>query len=595
MAKKWFCAFLAVIMLTSIFTPSFSYKATAAGNKDYNGLKVAYIPIDNRPVNYQRAEMLAKSAGIELLMPPEDMFRTALDNMAPNSNGTTFGDREALIAWLKETNSECDYFVLSLDQLLSGGLVSSRWLKNTDLTLEYEIADYIISLAKNNTVVIFDTVMRLASTVNYQGYQLDEYNILRAYGSEARKTLRGNELTVENIIAGYKYDTNGRTVKSALSDTDIEGYLASRARKLKLIDYILSKSLDDIEYCYIGVDDSSTTTNIQTNEINYIAGKLENNGIIYAGTDELGLMGITRIITKLYGTADIGVTYFGGGENNIADSFDFATLKYELENHISSLNCRVVNGGEGDLQVLALTQGASSSNAKQLVDKAEEYIQNQIPVIIIDPNTNTGSVLEKELLKRNFPLAMLLGYSNWNTAANAMGIALSNGISRYAYLANCSEITDESHYGFLQAMAFGCMKDISYKYFGYSIDAPDVAGNGSYVHILDMINSSAMITDLSSYCVNTHGEVKAMNFRYPWDRTFEMVCDVYVDGYVTGVKGDISDDRQICLNDYLLAMRIAENRYSPDNGEKIRADADSNGVVDKSDTDAIKDLFLNKQ
>ena len=138
-------------------------KALAAEKKDYNGIKIAYIPIDNRPVNFDRVKMLAKSVGVELLMPEEDLFRTALDNMKPNKNGTSYGDRQALLDWLKKTDAECDYFVLSLDQLLSGGLVASRWLDNTDLTFEYEVANYIISLAKNNTVVLFDTVMRLGT------------------------------------------------------------------------------------------------------------------------------------------------------------------------------------------------------------------------------------------------------------------------------------------------------------------------------------------------------------------------------------------------------------------------------------------------
>jgi len=588
--KRLLCIALSIIMLTSVL----SLPVSAEGTKNHNGISVAYIPIDNRPVNLQRVQMLAKATGIELLMPEEDLYRTALDNMKPNSNGSTYGDREALLEWLKETDKECDYFVLSLDQLLSGGLVSSRWLKNTDLTFEYEVADTIISLAKNNTVVLFDTVMRLASTVNYQGYQMNEYNNLRAYGSVARKTLSGSNLTVDNIIAGYKYGTDSKEVSTPLSEKDIDGYLASRARKLKLIDYILSQSLDDIEYCYIGVDDSSTTTNIQTNEINYISNKLKNNGMIYAGTDELGLMGLTRIVTKLYGTAEVGVTYFGGGENQIADGFDFATLKFELENHIKSLNCTVTKSGNGDLQVLCLTQGATPATAKQLVDKAEEYIKNQVPVIIIDPNTNTGSFLEKELLKRNFPLALLLGYSNWNTAANALGIALSNGISRYSYLANCSDITEDSHYGFLQTIAFGCMKDISYKYFGFSIEKPTANGNGSYNHILKMINDSGIITDLSSYKVTSHGEVKADNFRYPWDRTFEMVCDVMVEGHVTGIIGDINDDRQICINDYLFVKRIIENTYASDSNANLRADTDSNGIIDQKDAANIKDMYLNK-
>lgn len=590
--KRFVCFVLAVIMLTlsfPFFAPDTAY---ASESKDYNGLQVAYIPIDNRPVNYDRVKMLAKSVGFELLMPEEDTFRTALDNMKPNKNGSTYGDREKLLDWLKETDKTCDYFVLSLDQLLSGGLVASRWLDNTDLTFEFEVADYIIELAKNNTVVLFDTVMRLASTVNYQGYQMTEYNNLRSYGSVARLTLTGSELTVDNIIAGYKYGENGKKISTPLSDKAVDKYLASRTRKLKLIDYILSKSLEDLEYCYIGVDDSSTTTNIQTNEINLISQKLGNNGVIYAGTDELGLMGLTRIVTKLYGSAKVGITYFGNSKDQIADEFDFASLEYEIENHISSLGCTVVDGGKGDVEVLVITKNGGNGQAVKLVDKAFELVESKKPVIIIDPNSKNADYLQKQLLTREFPLSMLLGYSNWNTAANAMGIALSNGIARYTYLANCSNITRQSHRGFLEASTFGFLKDISYKYYGFSIEKPNVSGYGSYADIVKQINGSSMITSLSPYTVSKHETVSVSNFRYPWERTFEMTFDVKVAVTDSGAKGDVNDDGRIILNDYLMSKRIEAGTKTADIDMLARADINGDGKINKADYEQIKKRIL---
>lgn len=590
--KRFVCFALAVIMLTALFPCFVTDTAYALEKRDYNGLQIAYIPIDNRPVNYDRVKMLAKSVGFELLMPEEDTFRTALDNMKPNKNGSTYGDREKLLNWLKETDKTCDYFVLSLDQLLSGGLVASRWLDNTDLTFEFEVADYIINLAKNNTVVLFDTVMRLASTVNYQGYQMPEYNNLRSYGSVARLTLTGSELTVDNIIAGYKYGENGKKISTPISDKAVDKYLASRTRKLKLIDYILSKSLEDLEYCYIGVDDSSTTTNIQTNEINLISNKLGDNGVIYAGTDELGLMGITRIVTKLYGSPKVGVTYFGNSKDQIADEFDFASLEYEINNHIKSLGCTVVDGGKGDVEVLVITKNSGNDQAIKLVDKAFELVENKKPVIIIDPNSKNADFLQKQLLTREFPLSMLLGYSNWNTAANAMGIALSNGISRYTYLANCSNVTRQSHRGFLEASTFGFLKDISYKYYGFSIENPGVSAYGSYAYIVKQINGSEMITSLSPYTVSKHETVSVSNFRYPWERTFEMTFDVKVAVTDSGIKGDVNDDGRIFLNDYLMSKRIEAGTKTADIDMLARADINGDGKINKADYVQIKKRIL---
>lgn len=52
--------------------------------QDYNGTKLAYIPLDDRPVNVDRVIYLAESGGFEVLMPDADLYSTKLDG-----NGTT--------------------------------------------------------------------------------------------------------------------------------------------------------------------------------------------------------------------------------------------------------------------------------------------------------------------------------------------------------------------------------------------------------------------------------------------------------------------------------------------------------------------------
>ena len=68
-------------------------------------------------------------------MPESPLFATRLDGQPKNSGGQ-IGDRKALLEWLKSVESKADIFIISLDQMLSGGLVGSRWLDNTDLTFE---------------------------------------------------------------------------------------------------------------------------------------------------------------------------------------------------------------------------------------------------------------------------------------------------------------------------------------------------------------------------------------------------------------------------------------------------------------------------
>lgn len=495
---------------------------------DFNGVRVAYIPLDNRPVNKDRVIYAAEAAGFELLIPDEDLFRTALDNMSKNENGGTYGDRAELMEWLKTVEDECDYFVISLDQMLSGGLVASRWLSNTDLSLEYEIADYLISLAKRKHVVFFDTVMRLASTVNYMGYSMEEYNLLRAYGSVGRPVLTGDELNVENIIKNYPYNESGKTIQTSLSSAKKELYFASRARKLRLIDYVLSNASEHIEYLFIGVDDSSPQNTVQSNEINYIESISGSNTCTFAGADELGMMGLARISSFLYGAAEANVTYYGGGEGLEADAFDYSTLDDNVTKHLACVGATKKSNADNALQILILTKTSDiQKHAESLVNQLRTNLANKVPTVVIDCSTNTGA-LQARLAEKDIPLSMLLGYSNWNTVGNSVGIALSQGVSRYLYI-NKASVTESANEAFLKSMTFAYIKDISYKCAGISIDriARDTSQYGGKT-LLSLINSSEILVGEGSTV--SHGAVTVSNFRYPWDRTFEMTFDISVAG-----------------------------------------------------------------
>lgn len=486
---------------------------------NFNGTKIAYIPLDDRPVNVDRVKYLAQSAGFDLLMPDADYYATKLDGTGLNSNGTQYGNREGLVKWLKAVDAQCDYFVISLDQMLSGGLVNSRAMNNTDLSYEYSIIDYLSELSKNNKVYFFDTVMRLASTVNYNGYQSAEYNETRRYGGIGRRVLSGAELTIENIIAGYRYNDKGAIISTSLNENQLSAYLAARARKLRLADYFLTKLSGNYQYCYYGVDDSSPSNTIQTNEINYIQSKLE-NGRLFAGCDEIGLMCVARLTSDVYASKlKIAVSYFGGGENSPADDYDIGTLKENVEHHILSVDAEITTG-DADACILVLTKPVTSTltaSCNSLISKLQDNISKQIPTIVIDASTQYRT-LQNMFASKNIPLLTLVGYSNWNTVGNSIGIAISQGVTRMLYLKNCAEITNDSNIGFVRSMTFAYIKDIGYK----------IEGGKNYDKWLNLINNSQMITSLKPYTTKKMGTVSISNIRQPWHRSFEITFDISI-------------------------------------------------------------------
>lgn len=446
------------------------------------GPEVSYIPLDDRPVNADRVRYLAESLGYRLTMPEEDLYRTRLDGQDPNPNGTAYGDRAGLYAWLQERESAgCDRYILSLDQLLSGGLVNSRSFPGADVTLrdgtvlteEAFLAAILDLLADGeNEVYLLDTVMRLAPTVGYDGWDLAGYEALRSYGMAARPALAGDALTVENITASYPLGADGAPLDPAdygVTEEAAAQYLRCRERKLRLIDEALrlTEGRENIHFL-IGVDDSAPTDSIQTNELSYLRQAVSGRGAVLSGADEDGMLAFCRMFAQSdYQGAlpTVTVRYFGGSESGASSDYDHQPMTEIVENHLSYLGCEA--GEDGDLQLLVLTAPAEESQRKtavrELIAALRQARKDGTPTILMDAAKNGyGTDFQRELVKKT-ELGFLLGYAGFYDLANATGIALANGVARWLCLQSGAERTQGQEDAFRLTLADSLVKDICYK------------------------------------------------------------------------------------------------------------------------------------
>lgn len=486
-------------------------------------LRVAYIPLDNRPVNDQRPVYLMESAGMEVCMPEESLYATRLDGQAPNPNGTSYGDREALLEWLK-TMEDCDIFILSMDQLLSGGLVSSRSMHHEDLRFEYEVIDYIADLSEEKPVYVFDTVMRLATTLNYDGMGAAEYSAFRKYGAQKRAELAGELLTIENIFAGYRYDENGVPVETSLSEEMLEDYHAARRRKLLLADRLLGSS-SGFAALMIGVDDSFPSNSIQSNEIAYLRARLEEGAHLFCGTDELGMMAVARACADHYGfTASVTVRYFGGGEDEIVDEFDTETLRDAVEQHLSALG--MVSVPEGGLaEALVLSADCSPEAAEVFMEAWWKNDAMGVPTIVIDAS---NSSLTFDRLLSELPVSHLLGYSCWGTGGNTIGLALSMGLTRLTWLEKVRCKQEGDTLAFMEGLAFALIKDVAYCR-GCRSSVQDLSPEGLETLLLSQGRTQSILQGLEGKAIlNAYGSyacfpaVRLTDFSAPFDRSYEI-------------------------------------------------------------------------
>ena len=359
------------------------------------GETIAYVPLDDRPDNWERVIYLAESLGYQLAMPEPDWFRTRLNDQPLNENGTQYGDRGALLQWvLEQEEAGCDRYVLFLDQLLSGGLVNSRAMAGHEAILlpdgstvsEYEALELLLetlSTDEDNVVWLLDSVMRLAPTVGYQHWNIEEYNALREYGMAGRPDLTGDALTLVNLESTYALDKNGEQLAPAdfgLTEAEVEEYLSARARKLELADRVqtmLAQPGYERFRLLMGIDDSSAEECIQKNEIAFLKSRLREQDALLSGVDDLAFKAVAKLYLEEIGWAGAtaSVSYYGQMEHEAACAYDFQPLEKIMADHLAFFGVEAVEE-EPELAVLVLTQPADEtqmeSYSKALVQELKD-------------------------------------------------------------------------------------------------------------------------------------------------------------------------------------------------------------------------------
>ena len=583
MKQRFLAALLACLLLSGCAeTPLYTAEEEA------NGPVVAYVPLDDRPDNVERVQYLAWSLGYDLQMPQADDYRTRLQGQPLNENGTQYGDRADLYQWvLEQEESGCDRYILSMDQMLSGGLVNSRsmWeheavtLSDGTTLTEPELLSLLLeTLARdgNNQVWLLDSVMRLAPTVGYDHWDLDGYNALRSYGMAGRPVLEGQALTVENIEADYRLGSDGSQLslgEFGLEEWEVEEYLSARSRKLELAGQMMETVTGDGYgnfHVLIGIDDSSEEDSIQKNEIAYLRSLLRQGDALLSGVDDLAFKAVTRLYLDEQGWdgATATVRYYGGTEDQPACAYDYKPLQEIMAEHFDFFDLQ--ESPDRELQILVLTQPLDEAAAQNYcnslsMDLRQCQIQGQ-PVIVIDAGNGRYGTMFHEMLTEHTELGGFLSYAGFLDMAIVTGTALSHGVARYARL-EAGRPSDAENRAFARTLADSILKDFCYKnivrdklltYIRGDLGAnpdnfwqPDTDRNAirqmleremeectkPVIRNLESSNMAVVPDPAPSGDRIGWGSVLLGNYRFPWDRAFEIGMDIELGAFTSQHKG----------------------------------------------------------
>ena len=539
------------------------------------GAAIAYVPLDDRPDNVGRVVYLAESLGYTLEMPEADDYRTRLKDQPLNENGTQYGDRADLYEWvMAQEAAGCDRYVISTDQLLSGGLVNSRsmteheavTLSDGTVLTEYEMQETMLAVLAadpDNRVWLLDSVMRLAPTVGYDHWDLDGYNALRSYGMQGRPVLTDAELTLENIRVDYRLGSDGKELELAdyaLEEAEVAEYHAARSRKLELADHMM-RQLEQLESdrfrVLIGIDDSSQEDSIQKNEIAYLRSLLREGDALLSGVDDLAFKAVTRLYLEESGWngAAVSVQYFGGTEDKPACAYDYQPLENIVAEHLDFFGLTKAEAGSEELQILVLTQPAEESKktdyCNALIKTLNESRKEGLPTILVDAGNGTYGTTFHEALTEKAELGWLLSYAGFLDMAIVTGTALSHGVARYAFLQSGAQ-TEATERAFVRTLADSILKDFCYKHIVrndiLNFVRGDLAGNADNFWQPD-IDREKILTRLTNgmdaavapviknlqksnyisalpYEERGWGGIQAGSYYFPWDRAFEIEMEI---------------------------------------------------------------------
>ena len=543
---------------------------------------VAYVPLDDRPDNVERVVYLAESVGYVLEMPELPDYRTALDGQPKNYDSLQCGNPWSLYTWVLEQEAAgCDRYILSMDQLLSGGLVSSRSMTGDEVPIPgggtasaTELMDSLLSTLaedQNNVVWLLDSVMRLAPTVGYQGGSIEDYNALRAYGAAGRPALPGGDLESSDIRALYQLGSDGQPLDPAdfgLTEERVASYLTARSRKLELSERMLhTVQCSGYEHfrVLIGIDDSSAEECIQKNEIAYLRSQLREGDALLSGVDDLAFKAVTKLYLEECGWSGgtAAVRYFGGSEKEPACAYDFQPLDDIMEEHLAFFALtRSGNYRAAGLQVLVLTQPQAAENSgtyyTQLIEALKECREMGWPTILIDAGNGAYGTAFHEALTEQVELGWLLSYAGFLDMAIVTGTALSHGVARYAHLEH-GETSSGEEKAFAKTLADSILKDFCYKnvvredllaYIRNDLGAspdnfwnPDTdrevilrrleqGMNEATRSVVKNLERSNCIVSLDQSAENGGlagwGDIELSNYRFPWDRAFEIGMDIEI-------------------------------------------------------------------
>lgn len=442
-------------------------------------MKIAFVPIDNRPVCYTLPKLIAEiDSDIDFFIPP----RKYLGDLSK------IADINGLFDWLLSLPA-VDAMVLSLDTLAYGGLIPSRRCPESFEEIKKRIDTLREILeGKNCKVYAFSSIMRISNN----NYNEEEKDYWADWGKK---------------IFEYSYNTHkfgyDNCIEKVIPSEILDDYIETRRRNFEinkiyfewqqqgLFDTLIFSKDDCAEYGF----------NVQEAQI------LEKMGAyVKTGADEIPLSLLSRAVE---GEVKICPIFIEPKYKDLISNYEDISIESSVYSQIDLAGCSVCDEDSAD--ILLYVNNFRNNQGEIVMNIATDEFEGEfqtpdVPYMIADVRFANGADNNfiHELFKNKIDDKIFYGYSGWNTSANTLGSLICG--AKIKFLAKK-------------------YNKIAFKKLQITRLLDDWAYQANVRQVLSSPDKKELALDMKSFEKIVEGildtEVK-VTYDYPWDRLFEV-------------------------------------------------------------------------
>ena len=360
-------------------------------------MRIAFIPIDNRPVCYNLAVDIAKiDSNIEFFIPPREYLGSLTRN----------ADVDKIYEWFKQL-PDLDKVIISLDTVAYGGLIPSRRSTDSEQVIKNRVLKFRQEWTKKKAKVLaFSSIMRISNN-NYNEEEKEYWN---KYGTK---------------IFEYSYNTHkcnlgnfGSPVQNLIPTNILNDYLSTRQRNFNINKmYLEWQKLGFFDELIFSKDDCAEYGfNVKE------AKELEKNGAkVITGADEIPI----SLLSRAYDTdLKVKVEFTEPDSKNLISNYEDVSIENSVLNQLALANIKVV---EENQDIILIVNNFKKHQGEIVMKRPTEQFSGDIklpniPYMIADVRNANGA--DNNFVSKILPqinLENFYGYSAWNTSANTLG------------------------------------------------------------------------------------------------------------------------------------------------------------------------------